>query len=293
MAEFKFSCPQCGQRIQCDTSYSGRQINCPACQQTVVVPRADGATPVQVKPQALRKVLVIAAAVVVLAGLVFVGRYGYLKIRMHSGFGHLPSGVVALWSGDGNAKNSVDGKNGRLLNGASFAPGKIGKAFVFHNLGDQVVAPATGLPTGTSDRTIACWIYINSLAPGGEAFLVGYGKRGTGQTYQLEIVHGQRLVFTQWGGSFDGPVLDTDRWYHVAVTSVGTRSIKLYVDGVNVTTGALDFNTPAGGQFWIGKIQSSNPVVSPCQFDGLIDEVAVFNRALSASEIQAIYEKQK
>jgi outer membrane lipoprotein-sorting protein len=40
MAEFKFSCPQCGQHIQCDPGYSGVQINCPSCQQAIVVPQA-------------------------------------------------------------------------------------------------------------------------------------------------------------------------------------------------------------------------------------------------------------
>jgi outer membrane lipoprotein-sorting protein len=40
MAEFKFSCPQCGQHIQCDTGYAGAQINCPSCQQSIVVPQA-------------------------------------------------------------------------------------------------------------------------------------------------------------------------------------------------------------------------------------------------------------
>jgi hypothetical protein len=40
MAEFKFSCPQCGQNIRCDVGYSGLQINCPACKQAIVVPRA-------------------------------------------------------------------------------------------------------------------------------------------------------------------------------------------------------------------------------------------------------------
>jgi hypothetical protein len=40
MPEFKFSCPQCGQRIQCDTAYASAQINCPACQQSITVPQA-------------------------------------------------------------------------------------------------------------------------------------------------------------------------------------------------------------------------------------------------------------
>jgi len=44
MAEFKFSCPQCGQHIQCDVGYSGMQINCPSCQQAIVVPQAPRST---------------------------------------------------------------------------------------------------------------------------------------------------------------------------------------------------------------------------------------------------------
>src|SRR5271170_8239015 len=40
MAEFKFSCPQCGQHIACDTGYAGMQINCPTCQQLIVVPQS-------------------------------------------------------------------------------------------------------------------------------------------------------------------------------------------------------------------------------------------------------------
>jgi outer membrane lipoprotein-sorting protein len=40
MAEFKFSCPQCNQHIQCDTGYAGTQINCPSCQKAIVVPQA-------------------------------------------------------------------------------------------------------------------------------------------------------------------------------------------------------------------------------------------------------------
>jgi hypothetical protein len=49
MSEFKFSCPNCGQHIQCDELWSGRQINCPACQQPLMVPSlgppAPAATP--------------------------------------------------------------------------------------------------------------------------------------------------------------------------------------------------------------------------------------------------------
>ncbi len=38
---FKFSCPRCGQHIQCEDAYSGRWISCPACHEQILVPRAD------------------------------------------------------------------------------------------------------------------------------------------------------------------------------------------------------------------------------------------------------------
>lgn len=117
MAEFKFSCPQCGQHIQCDAAYSGAQINCPSCQQAIVVPQAPGIIsappttppplsiparqnapvvsafrrsgapggqpPVQKKSSAMRNVLIITASIVVLAALGFGGWFGYSKYKEH------------------------------------------------------------------------------------------------------------------------------------------------------------------------------------------------------------------
>lgn len=102
MSEFKFSCPHCGQHIQCDISYSGAQINCPSCQKSIVVPQAPrmvtppppvqplpspglstrqstgapsltGAPPPRPKSNTLVKVLVGLAVGLVCAGLSFTG----------------------------------------------------------------------------------------------------------------------------------------------------------------------------------------------------------------------------
>jgi flagellar basal body-associated protein FliL/outer membrane lipoprotein-sorting protein len=122
MAEFKFSCPQCGQHIQCDPGYSGAQINCPSCQQAIVVPQAPRFTaaptappvppsappglttrqsttvpatgrrfagapgaqpPAKPESKALRNVLIITAAVVVLAGLGAGAWFGIPKYKQH------------------------------------------------------------------------------------------------------------------------------------------------------------------------------------------------------------------
>lgn len=123
MADFKFSCPSCGQHILCDTAYAGAQINCPGCGQALIVPQAapsaaapaapppppapsglatrqstmapsggrrfagapglSGEPAPKPKSNALRNVLVIAAVVVVLAGLGVGGWFGYSKFKEH------------------------------------------------------------------------------------------------------------------------------------------------------------------------------------------------------------------
>src|SRR6266700_1900445 len=53
MAEFKFPCPRCGQKIQCDELWSGHQLQCPSCQADLVVPQdaAADAPPPMAPPQ--------------------------------------------------------------------------------------------------------------------------------------------------------------------------------------------------------------------------------------------------
>ena len=86
-----------------------------------------------------------------------------------------------------------------------------------------------------------------------------------------------------------GTTLDLGEWYHVAVVYNGT-DIRIYVNGVLDANGAENPYAYTGGiydsstQFELGhRVASSN------YYDGLMDEVAVFNRALSADEVADIF----
>lgn len=213
-----------------------------------------------------------------------------LKVSALGGRRQLPSGLVALWSGEGNADDSVTGNIGTLNGGATFSEGEVGQAFKFHNIGDSVTAPATGLLVGAEDRTIACWIYVESFIPGAEATIAVYGDFSAANQAYLIYFDNQpdhRLRFSSWGNALVGPSLDADRWHHVAVTSTGTGSTTLYADGIRVASGSFNLNTPPDSIFRIGQIAEPDCIR---QFIGRIDEVAVFNRALSAEEIRKEYE---
>lgn len=303
MAEFKFHCPQCGQHIQCDTSYAGMQIDCPICKQVIVVPQAPrAATPlVPAKSRALRNVSLIAATALVLAGL---GWFGCLIYRHE----HQPLGLVASWPADGNAK-AMGGKHNGILSasGVTFAPGKVGMGFQFDGTSGYVKIPDSPA-LNPAKVTVEAWVWLDPNAPpdhGGEAiifkkntwsaFFEGYslGKdhvdNGNGTyTDRFAFVisnHGNQVIL------HSTTVAERGVWYFVAGTYDGNKST-LWVNGVaeaSATPGfALDYDkTPV----YIGTTRTWAPYLN--MFAGIIDEPSIYNRALSAPEIRAIYTRQK
>jgi hypothetical protein len=290
MAEFKFSCPQCNQHIQCDASYVGMQIDCPICKQAIVVPHA-ATPPVSPKSRTLRNVLVISAAMVVLAGLAGGGWYGYSKIKAHIERGHLPPGLVALWSGEGNANDSVGGNNGKLMGNVAYGKGQIGQAFVFDGSKDWV---DVGNPPGLhlQDFTITAWIKRANTSFVTEiqnhiCMIFCFGTGGYGLDLNPAGRPGLNKVGTK-GTSPQKLITDTG-WHHLAVTKSGSTVI-FYIDGIAYPAPPYDQEFDFSKNAFIG---GKNERGWENTFAGLIDEVGIYNRALSASEIQAVYTDQK
>lgn len=198
-----------------------------------------------------------------------------------------PSGIVGWWSAENNALDNIGLNNGVLSGTAGYAPGIVGQAFDFLNAGDQVSFTTTGFPVGTSDRTMECWIYVAAFIPEDETVFAGYGDFGTdGAIYYLGADPSRQIFFSQWGQSITGPSIDSNQWYHVAVTSIGTNLITLYLNGTNVASGSLPFSTPSGTSLYIGEVTAPYALR---QLIGEVDELSIYNRALASNEIQAIY----
>jgi DNA-directed RNA polymerase subunit RPC12/RpoP len=128
MAEFKFSCPQCGQKIRGDVNYAGLQINCPACQHPIVVPPppsqppiapATRAAPVKspktFKPPPLKKILIAGVCAAALAAGIIAS--------IHYGFWNSTRTIWSNWSALSGSKaqwNFAHGKiTGRSTTGES------------------------------------------------------------------------------------------------------------------------------------------------------------------------------
>jgi len=206
-----------------------------------------------------------------------------------------PSGLVGWWPGDGGPNDMVGGNNATMVNGASFVVGgMVGGAFDFQNAPNtqtgqfvQIAAPV-GLPLGNSPRTMDLWFRTNAnLSTYTESALIQYGAQAQDNVFGLITSANSpgRLYF--FGGNDDLPgvtTLQPNTWYHVAVTYDGT-TLKLYLNGQlenSKTTTSLNTVLDSNG-LTIGLRPGS------ATWDGQIDEVEIFNRALSQSEIQAVF----
>ena len=210
---------------------------------------------------------------------------GVEKLEGRSLLAAVPTGLVSWWTGDNTAADVTGRNNGVLTNGATFATGQVAQGFDFDGIDDIVLATTQGLPVSHADRTIELWARIDQFNTDGSAsLLASYGTPGNyGQVYSLAV--GSAGVYAStWGRSVLGPTLQLDRWYHIAVTNVG-RSFRLYVDGSQVALGDMDVATPNNTNFKIGRQQGGNDN----KIDGKVDEVSVYDRALSDAEIQGIY----
>lgn len=204
-----------------------------------------------------------------------------------------PPGLVAWWPGQGDATDQV-GTNHGTISGATFAAGHVGQAFSFDGNDAISVADAANLRPVTN-LTIEGWIKTSGIA---ESAFVGFiaARSGNGFTgYEFLVAtpsQGGRLRFLLNGGgggaSLDSTNSVTDGvFHHVAATYDGV-AMRIYRDGVCETELPMTqpINYVTGQPLWIGRREFS-PI--PGYFPGLIDELSIYNRALSAGEIAAIY----
>jgi serine/threonine protein kinase len=202
-------------------------------------------------------------------------------------------GLVGWWRGERNARDSAGTNNGSLLGKTTFAPGRVGLAFSFDPDSGTVLVPDSPSLRLTNELTIEAWINAHSLSDpvGGYAIVSKLGIASGDNGYQLLLV-GDTLqgLFNSPGLSWpsqriiSGPLIRTGAWYHVAFT-YDQSAMKLYCNGQVVATSDIGAHPIATSTSDL-RISGAD---DHCYFDGLIDEAAVYNRALSAAEVQAIF----
>src|SRR5438445_6515942 len=211
------------------------------------------------------------------------------------------SGLVSWWPAEGDASDPFSGNNGVLHGSLGFAAGESGQAFNFVGTNAYISVPSShSLDLGASDGlTVECWIKPTDVTSGHAIaeWNNGAGAVGMHLWHSDSGIAGPGSLFANVtdtaGGSHilasPANLITTDTFQHVAATYSKTNGVaKLYRNGNVIASqnfGTLRPQTTY--DLYLGTRASGSGTGS--LFIGLMDEVAVYNRALSDSEIQSIF----
>lgn len=227
------------------------------------------------------------------------------RLRVSDGglMGRPREGLVGLWSGEGNGVDSVRGNNGVLRN-VSFTDGVAGKAFTFapDNFppGSYTGVQIADRPEFVLTRSLTIEAWIRPRGDGSVIFFRGDHRPGL-DPYSLSTGGNHSVHFGICGGGGEGESATVETtvaycvWTHVAAVldGDGGRMI-LYTNGVLAAQaetrvrpmgGLIPDQTPGVG---IGNVNDGG---NNFPFVGDLDEVGLYNRALSEEEVSAIYEE--
>jgi hypothetical protein len=217
-------------------------------------------------------------------------------------------GLVGYWafeegSGQTASDTSNYSNNGTL--GANSTPstddpswiaGKVGGALEFDGVDDKVTIPHSSSLNISNALTVSAWIKYDSIGAQSNVIVDKRPRNNLkGWSLSTNDVTGGRGFYLQLlapscGGSpgaTDQNVILTNRWYYVVVTYDGSN-IKTYVNGIlGAATACSGTISVDSSDVWI-----ANNEANPTQFtDGIIDEVRIYNRALSAEEVRYHYNR--
>ena len=206
---------------------------------------------------------------------------------------NLPSGMVGWWRGENNALDSMGTHHGTLKNGAVFGSGLVGNSFVFDGVDDYVEVPSSDVVQPRTALTIEGWVYADGTQAG-QAGIVGTwdDNSGANRTFLFWLLDGRlSLYISPDGGSYrdatDPTPLPVNRWVHVAGTYDGA-TIRVFRDGVEVVSVPYSATISANNRpFTIGRTEGGSN--GSDYWKGAIDELSLYDHALSASEIAAIH----
>jgi hypothetical protein len=215
-----------------------------------------------------------------------------------NGYSPPTSGLVAWWSGNGNANDLAGGHDGTLV-GGTYGPGILGtdQAFSLNGAGAFVQAPNDpAWNLGSNDFTIDLWVNYSALRSDSmgqpQSVFVAHDEGG-GNTNKWFFAYGGGDLFWHMNSPGSGPVFlapapfapNLNQWYNLAVTRAG-NTFTIYVNGAAVSSDTSTVAVPdANAPLTLGEAESP-----PGNFfmNGSMEHVLLYNRALGAQELAGL-----
>jgi 6-phosphogluconolactonase (cycloisomerase 2 family) len=199
-----------------------------------------------------------------------------------------PNGLVGYWKFDENTGTATadatgNGYGGTLTSGPTWTSGKYSYGVNFDGSDDYV--SVSGLTQPTSAMSFVAWVKANST-PAAYDSVAGnsdssWSAGSWGLYYESALL---KFWIEHYGNNVAYKTFNDLNWHFVVGTWDGT-TVRLYIDAVEGTSDSYSGTMTQRSAFRIGDtVGSANR-----NFPGIIDEVRMYNRALSAAEITALY----
>lgn len=205
----------------------------------------------------------------------------------------LESGLIGHWTFDGkytttSIADSYGSNNGYFIGGATSSAktiGKLGQALEFDGTNDYVLVNSSAA-LAPSNMTVAFWMK-NNTAPA-----VNHGVMGktnlnlwtAGWGFFFQTAAEIRFFIQTFNANFAFSSIDTSGdWNHVVGTWDGA-TIRIYVNGVEGTSDTYASTITTTNPFEIGRLGTNS-----FNIDGALDDVRIYNRVFSATEVQKLY----
>jgi hypothetical protein len=247
-----------------------------------------------ITPFLLIIIFILVGAGAVVASLLIGGGGGTEEVS-------LQKGLVGWWKFDGNAKDSSANSNHGTVTGATLATdrkGQTDKAYSFNGTSNYIDLGTTSFIYRNQPFTVTAWVRQSSFI---DPYPVIFATRYDGHSDDVWGLHfsnnsSYRYVTFGAGGSWAGNRYEgmgdpSGDWHNIVVTyngsGAGTASnFKLYFDGsLQTLTSTASFSWENDDSM-IGSLRPSR---TDSDFNGSIDDVRVYNRALSQTEATALY----
>ena len=163
--------------------------------------------------------------------------------------------------------------------------GKLGNAASFDGLTYFTKGSGAALPINNNPRSIVFWAYPTALGSQWHDIMMYGALSGNAMTW-LGINNSNQWFVSQYGTGLSGNVAAINHWTHIGLTYDGA-TYHFYQDGVEVIAGPMPTSTAAGAIVFGKETDNS------AYYQGLLDEVGVWNTFLSPADISTIYNNQK
>jgi len=202
---------------------------------------------------------------------------------------------LAFDEGEGDTAEDLSGheNNGSIIGGAEWVKGKDKNALEFDGKDDYVEVPYKEMFNITHTITLAAWVKP-AMVPftGSRCRGIINGKKSKHGPYLLQMCGSGCDIGFWLGGNWisviSRPILDTQNFWHLVGTYEEDVGLKIYVNG--------ELDIERGGQGPIeenvkeGVVIGHNYGIISHSFEGIIDEVVIYNKVLTEEEIKALYE---